>query len=440
MWGVRWTLPVLCLLILTAVGAALTVRTAAHDSQYRRLIARGEAALRDDQIPAALEAYSSAIALRPDSMLAHLRRGETYLRRGDLDAAGRDLQRASVLDGMAMRPLEELGDVRFLQHRFSRAAEIYEQALHLDDSAARVSYKVALARYRSGRPAAALAPLESALRLDDQMSDAYYLEGLCLRDERRVGDARRALEKAVALSPGFIAAREELAELYASVGHRADQLAQLQVLAGLDRDHVERQIAIGQLYARWAADPRESPARRASHADLAVLTLGAALERSPDQPQIYAAIGRVWLDVARARSDAVALDKALDALERAASDPSAPSDILSLYGRALADSGRKALAEHVLQKATERYPVDPGAYLAYADAAEQQNHLDAARQALIRYHALVVDDERFANRTLRIAELSLKMGDRSTARLWTNRGLGKAPESPELLALRRRLH
>ena len=100
--------------------------------------------MRDDQTFAAIEAYSGAIARRPDSMLAHLRRGQTYQRRGELEAAARDFQRAAILDAMATRPLEELADVRYLQQRFHRAGEIYEQALRLDDRAARVSYKLAL--------------------------------------------------------------------------------------------------------------------------------------------------------------------------------------------------------------------------------------------------------------------------------------------------------
>ena len=70
----------------------------------------------------------------------------------------------------------------------------------------------------------------------------------------------------------MIPAREELADLYGALGRRADELEQLQVLAGLDRDRVERQVAVGLAHAR------------AGHWDLAVLTLGSALERHPDQP------------------------------------------------------------------------------------------------------------------------------------------------------------
>ena len=79
---------------------------------------------------------------------------------------------------------------------------------------------------------------DEALRVNDRMADVHYLRGLCFRDQRRFAQAQQALEKAVELSPGMVAAREELAELYGSVGRHADELEQLQVLAGLDRDRM----------------------------------------------------------------------------------------------------------------------------------------------------------------------------------------------------------
>ena len=88
----------------------------ARQRDYRNALSRGDTALRDDQTFAAIEAYSGAIALRGDSMLAYLRRGETYQRRGDrgdLDAAARDFRKAASLDPSATHPLEALGDVLY---------------------------------------------------------------------------------------------------------------------------------------------------------------------------------------------------------------------------------------------------------------------------------------------------------------------------------------
>ena len=429
------SLVLLAILMLAAIGAAISYQATSRDGDYRAFLARGDAALREDQTFGAIEAYSGAIALRDDSMLAYLRRGETYQRRGELEAAARDFQTAATLDPTATRPLDELGDVRYLQQRFHRAAEIYEQYLRLDDRAAAVSYKLALARYRDGNVDGALAALDVTLRLNGRLADAYYLRGLCLRDQARVGDARQALERAVALSPGAIPAREELADLYGSLARRSEELEQLQVIAGLDRNRVERQVAVGLAHARWSADPQEPASRRAGHADLAVLTLGGALERAPDQPLVYGALGRVWLDIAQARNDRVSLNKALEALERVGSTNAATSDTLTLYGRALLQSGRVDLAERTWQQATERYPVEPTAFVFYATAAEQQNHLEAARQALIRYGALVGDDEGFVTRAERIAALSLRMNDAPTAVEWLARANAVSVVDVHLLEL-----
>jgi tetratricopeptide (TPR) repeat protein len=432
----RTLLLLLAVITVIALGAAVCYQVVARERHYHDLLARGDLALREDQTFVAIEAYSGAIALRGDSMLAYLRRGETYQRRGELEAAGRDFQTAVTLDPTATRPLDELGDVFYLQKSFDRAGQIYEQYLRLDDHAARVGYKLALARYRDGNLDGALTALDSTIRLDDHLGDAYHLRGLCLRDRRRFGEAQQALVKAVALSPGSIASREELADLSASLTRHGDELEQLQVLAALDPDRPERQIAVGLAHARWSADPREPELRRAHHADLAVLTLSSALERTPDHPLVYEALGRVWLDIAQTRNDPVALTKALEALERVGSREDATSETLTLLGRALLQNGQVDRAERTLKQATERFPVEPTAFVFYATAAEQQNHWEAARQACLVFGALAGDDKDLLPRAERIAALSLHMNDTATAIEWLERAnaVGADARLTELLA------
>src|SRR5207344_87318 len=93
----RGFLPVLVVLAVAVLAAVVAYQAVARDREYQRLLARGDTALSEDQTFGAIEAYSGAVALRPDSMLAFLRRGETYQRRGDLEAAARDLQNAAIL-------------------------------------------------------------------------------------------------------------------------------------------------------------------------------------------------------------------------------------------------------------------------------------------------------------------------------------------------------
>jgi len=90
--------PLLVILLAAVVGLGGIVAWTAvsRDREYRRLIAAGDAALAGDQAFQAIEAFSGAIALNHDSMLAYLRRGETYRRLGDLKAALRDLPTVSA--------------------------------------------------------------------------------------------------------------------------------------------------------------------------------------------------------------------------------------------------------------------------------------------------------------------------------------------------------
>jgi tetratricopeptide (TPR) repeat protein len=414
---------ILAILVLasTATGAALAYQAAARQQDYRSALRRGDVAFADDQTYAAIEAYSGAIALRPDAMLAYLRRGETYQRRsdrGDLDAAVKDFRRAASLDSTATRPLDELGDVLYQLQRYEAAADAFAAYLKVDDRSARVSQKLALAQYRAGHLDAALAAANQTLRLDDRIADAHYLLGVCLREQWRVLEALPALEKAVSLSPGLIAAREELADVYDELGEHAEELEQLQMLALLERDRVERKVAVGLAQAR------------AGHWDLAVLTLGQALEQNPDEPSVFRALGQVWLD--RPRDDRAFLSKARQALERVAANPSASSDALTLYGRALLQDGDVDAAERTLQLATTRYPIDPAAFLLYASTAERQNHPDAARTALIRYGSVVTKEEDFPARAARIAALSLRMNDADTAVHWLDLAVSANPSDVRL--------
>ena len=311
------------LALILAVLGAVTYEAVARDRDYQGLVARGDRALIEDQTFAAIEAYSGAVALRPDAMLARLRRGEAFQRRGDLDAAVHDFRAATDLDATAVRPREELGNTLYQLQRYQEAADAFEATLALDDRLARVNFKLELARYRSGDLKSAIALLTRASAANEMTAESYYLLGLCLRDSRRASEAQHAFEQAIALSPALGAAREELADIYAAQGKRADELDQLQVLAGLDRD-VERQLAVALAQAH------------AGRMESAVATLGTALDRAPDNPRVYEALGKVWLQNAEARDDPCALNKALEALDRIGTDPQASSDALTLYGRAAA--------------------------------------------------------------------------------------------------------
>jgi tetratricopeptide (TPR) repeat protein len=369
--------------IVLGVGAAALVAAIAvtwvhvrQQREYRRLLAVGDLALAQDQTSDAVEAFSGAIALERGSMLAYLKRGDTYRRRGDLRAALRDLRQAEALDPTAPQPAELLGDVNADMARVDEAVRSYQRYLSLDDGNARVLYKLATVYYRTGQHAPAIDALRRAIAANGHVAEAHYLLGLCLHDTHHEQEAIREETEAIAIDRSFTPAHEALADMYDVAGRRREQIDQLEALAALEPNNPERLVALGLTYAHLGLT------------DAATTTLADASERYPMSPAVATATGRVFLEIADARHDRTALDRALDALEPLASREDATSDVLTLYGRALLLSGNVRAAEGVLTRAASREPVDAAAYAHLADAARRLGHRDAAREAAARYAAL----------------------------------------------------
>jgi tetratricopeptide (TPR) repeat protein len=370
-------------LVLVVVGVAalvagvvLSLYSVRQDRQFQRLIADGDAALAEDRTFEAIEAFSGALALKRDSMVAYLKRGDSYRRRGELASALRDLREAASLDRSAPRPVELLGDVNVAMERYDRAIDHYREFIALDDRAPRVYYKLALSYFRNGQAAQAIDPLRQAVALDGRFTEAHYLLGLCLREQKQDEEALAALTRAVAVNPAFTAAREELADLHFASGQAQQAIEQLEALAALEPARPERLVGVGLAYARLG------------RTDAAILTLGRAAERYPRAPAVYTALGRVWLDQAERRNDQVALSKAVEALQPSTLGSGASSETLTLYGRALFLSGQLGAAERALQQAVARDPVEPLAYRYLADCSQRLGKVGLARDARARYAAL----------------------------------------------------
>jgi tetratricopeptide (TPR) repeat protein len=409
-------------LILAMLAGLYGFTITRRERSFRQLILQGEAALATDQTFEAIETFGAAIATKPDAMVGYLRRGEAYRRKGDLEAALHDLRQAVQLDRTALRPLELVGDVTHALGRDDRAADSFIAYLELDDRSSRVFYKLALSKYSAGLTEDAIAALKRAIAIDEGSAEAHYLLGLCERDVNRTTGALRALRRAVQLAPALLSAREELAALYGRLGRVNEWIVELEALRVLDPTP-SRHVALGLACAS------------AGRTTQAVATLRAGAERFPDHAGTFVALGRLWLDEAEARRNRVDLGKALSALQRAiAASPS--SEALMLYGRALLMTPDPRRAEQILRQAIDRFPVEPQAFQYLADAAERNGHVDTARTALLDYRALEGDDpdpRRRARFSRRVADLSMRLNEPTTAIAWYQRAADAAPGDLSLL-------
>lgn len=354
-----------------ALAAVLAVQRARTEAEYRRLIAEGDAALTDGRIYPAIEAFSGALAFRPGSMVAYLRRGEAYFRQESLDAAARDLATAAQLDPHATQPLERLGDVASARGDHARAADWYAQAADRDTTSAALAYRAGSSRYLSGQVARAIEPLRRAVSRAPDDGAMHYALGLALRDSGDIAGARASLERAVALAPALLPAREALAGLLHQAGDSAEHLRQLEALAGIDSS-VERHVAVALAAAA------------AGRTDRAVLALGSANDLGSSDPRIPVALGRVWLADAEAKKDRSSLRKAAEALADTAAGTDT-SEVLALRGRLAFLNGQTGEALRLLERAVRARPVWPEAFRYQADALRAARRAEDADAALAQY-------------------------------------------------------
>ena len=394
------------LALALAVAAGVTaVQRLDQEQRYQRLLADGERALSEGHGHQAVELFSGALVLRPRSMVAFYRRGEAYASEALDDQAVRDLREAARISPNAPQPLEALGKLYDKRGDAAQAASWYRQAAdRLRDADPELLYALALALYRSGSPAEAKEPLRLALSRRDSV-EGRYLFGLVARDARNVDEALTSLQHAVRLSPTFLPAREELADLYRERDQRDDELRELRALSALD-DQLHRHLAVGLAEARsgqFAAATR---------------TLSAVAEANPTDSRVLIATGRVLLAEAERTREPRTVARALAVLERALGGTARRSEGLALYGRALYLSGDAVTAERILQEALATSPIDHEAFGFLADAAEHASHPAIARAALLDLDAIqgdTVSPEQRGLRARRLGALSLTLGDPQAA-------------------------
>jgi tetratricopeptide (TPR) repeat protein len=398
-------------------GTASLVEGLDSQRQYRRLLETGEQALADGDSFAAIEAFSGALALRPESMAAYYRRGEAYRAQNRGDEALANLREANRLAPDAPEPLVALGDLYAARGEAAQAAAWYSQAAdRLRDQDPALLYRLALARYQAGATLAAAEPLKRLVARHDTFGEAHYLLGLVYRDSGQDLDtAIASLEQAVRVSPGLTPAREELADLYRARGRHVDEMRQLHALADEDT-HVARRLAIALAQSR------------VGQYDGALRTLHELQAAAPSDSRIQVAIARVLLARAERTPDRASVSRALAALERALGGTARRSEGLALYGRALYLSGDFAGAERILREAVATSPVELDAFQFLADAAARLSHDLVARDALVDLDLLegaTAADNRRSDRARRIGLLSMRAGDPAAAA----RHLGRAVDA-----------
>lgn len=176
--------------------------------------------------------------------------------------AERHARRALVEEPVNPAVLGVLGDALLELGRYREAFAAYDRAA-LQGPSVGAYARVARARELLGRPARALDAMELAIEagsgIPEQEAWALTRYGGLLLDRGRVGDAKEAFRRALALQPGFPHAQAGLAKADDAAGRHATAARKLQVL--LRRvPSAEYATELGDVYFGLG---REREARRA---------------------------------------------------------------------------------------------------------------------------------------------------------------------------------
>ena len=207
------------LFIATILGSAAAIsiliawNTVKEDREYRRLLSIGDITLASNQTFEAIEAFSGAVAIRPDSTIAYLKRGNAYKHRGELTAALRDLEEAVTLNPSSTEALELLGDLNVETGNQKQAIKHYLAFTRVDNQSIRALHKLATSYYWIGEIEKSIDATRQVIKINENLADAHHLLGLCLRELGQIKEAELSFKRALEIDPLKISTTNELTSL-----------------------------------------------------------------------------------------------------------------------------------------------------------------------------------------------------------------------------------
>ena len=361
----------------------------------------------------AVAALRAALGERPDFAPARAELGRLLLRRGDLEGAIAELERAVADDATSSAALYNLSQAYMKKGERGRAAELARRVSRLnaqergDDTDAEMR-RVVVRLVREGpRPApAATAAAEGAARGDapppaEGPAAAHARRARSLAQAGRVADALAAYHRALFLEPTLAEAADGLSGLCVGLGDLDGAIEMLRrVVAAqpaLSRARYDLAVNLWNRH-RAGGSPRGALADAARE-------LREAARAAPADPAVHALLGQVL-------AEQQSLGAAAESLRRAAE--LAPEDAAHAYdlGLVLRRQGDLEGAEVRFRAALARDAAHAPARRALGLVLRQTGRFDAAARELSRAVELQPDD---AQGHGLLGAVTLRLGDVAAA-------------------------
>jgi len=227
------------------LAAAPTGNVEAHDLYLKGRHAWSKRTA--DDLKEAMGLFEKAIVLDPTFALAHSGLADCHLLLGEytsartadiLSQARPHAYRALELDGKLAEAHASLGLISLYDYDWATAEREFKRAIELRSGYATAHHWYAIMLVSLGRFAEAQAEAERALELDPASAIVNNMLGAIFYESRDYEKSLAAFRKTLELNPGFAPARELLACLYATMGRKAEALAELDQIKASAFEHL----------------------------------------------------------------------------------------------------------------------------------------------------------------------------------------------------------
>ena len=223
---------------------AVSEAQAAIDNDPRNLAAYlqlGQIFLTHNTPAPAVEIFSDALEIAPDSLLAHLGRGLALKDSERFEEAEKELTFCLNRDPKMGIAFDALGGLYLQTSDTARLETLSKQYIQVNPSDYRGYYYLAAATERAKEDSAPAEEwIRRSLELNPKFAASHALLGKLLTQQSRLDEAVRELERAVQLRPDYPPAHLYLGNAYYRLGRSADAARQFQLLRELNEKQQSR--------------------------------------------------------------------------------------------------------------------------------------------------------------------------------------------------------
>ncbi|MEO0085515.1 MAG: tetratricopeptide repeat protein [candidate division WOR-3 bacterium] len=196
----------------------------------------------------AVENYSRALELDPESEAIHASIGICHIRRGAPDAAVKSLEQAIRLAPGSATAWHSLGNAWALAHQWQRAVDAYKRALRCQPDFVEAMYNMGLAFQSAGQTDQARAAFEAAVEIRPAYCPAHVALGNLHLEAGRHDDAIRCYREAVRLQPDDATAHYNLGRAHYERGQLDSAIHAYQRAVQLNPKHAGAWHNLGICY------------------------------------------------------------------------------------------------------------------------------------------------------------------------------------------------